>query len=133
MAMKQMTPDELKSNFVALEKLHFSQYEDGLIKKANKTFDRVYKLAVQIRTLPDKGAELLSELVDFSHDNVRMNAAYLLLPIDNKRALKTLSELRNSDVAWISMSAETCIQEWQAGRLDVDWFMKKYDRPMPNK
>jgi Domain of unknown function (DUF2019) len=126
--MKQLTPDGLKSEFVTLCILQFDHYYSGKIADANRTFDKIYKLAVQIRHLPDKGAEFLLDMISHPHRNVRVKSAYLLLPLDAQRALKELKELTKSDLVEERIDADMCIQEWNAGRLDVDWFMKKYDK-----
>lgn len=95
------------------------------IRAANKTFDKLYKSCARtMRSLPDEGESILKVLVQHEHPEVRAEAAYLLLPIDEKLAIRTLKVLASSAIPWVSSSSGTTMAEWKAGRLDVDWFMK---------
>jgi hypothetical protein len=124
--MKALTLDELKAEFIALNILQYDQSLAMLAKQANKTHVKIYKLAVQIRNLPDKGAAFLKNLLSHPHDQVKIIAAYLLLPLDSKLAISTFKPLVNSEIPMISTDAEMCMAGWKDGTMDVDWFMKKY-------
>jgi Domain of unknown function (DUF2019) len=119
------TDKQLTKLFEELCILQYEQVQEMKSKEANETFDKIYKLAVRARSLDDKGAEMLSGLIGHPNDNVKLKAAFLLLPLNSNAGLNALRRLANSKVQWISTNAEISAQEWKAGRLDVDWFLKK--------
>jgi len=119
--------EQLSIEFVDLCILQYEKMNSHLVKEANKAFDKIYRIASKIRRTPDGGRDFLVKLVNHPHRNVRAHAAYLLFPIDQQLSIKTLKEIeRNGEFAWEQINARTCIEEWKAGRLDVDWFLKKY-------
>jgi hypothetical protein len=100
---------------------------EGDTKSANRNFDLLMMLAAKIRRLEDGGSSILNELIVSHHESTRLHAAYLLIPINPDLATDELKKLAKtaSDV-FILSSARTTLEEWTAGRLDTDWFMKKY-------
>lgn len=126
--MKSLSIKEIEKKFIELNILQFDQMQLLKAGEANKTYDKIYKLSVQIRKLSDRGEKLLRGLIGHAHPNVRATAAYLMLPLDSRLALNVFNELSKCGIIWLAIDAEMCIKEWKAGRLDVEWFVKKYDK-----
>jgi hypothetical protein len=124
--MKALTPAEIKEEFIALNILQYNQFHALQSKQANKTHVKIYKLAVKIRNMHDRGELFLKGLLAHPHDQVKIIASYLLLPLDAKLALATFKPLVKSHIPLISTNAEMCMAGWKDGTMDVDWFMKKY-------
>jgi hypothetical protein len=102
---------------------------NGDIKGSNRAFDRLMKLAATIRTMEDRGESILKMLITSKHEATRSTAAYLLLPVNPVLATDELENLANrASNVFLLTSARTTLEEWSAGRLDVDWFIKKYDQ-----
>ncbi len=97
------------------------------VKGSNRAFDKLMKLASVIRTTEDGGRGILEELILSKHDAVRLTAAYLLLPINPELAsCELLSIANNSSNVFLASSARVTLEEWATGKLDTDWFVKKY-------
>jgi hypothetical protein len=94
------------------------------IKAANELFDRNYwDFGRTFRSLPDKGKAALLALTWHEDPAVRAHAAFLLLPLDERQALKVLTDLAGKGLPWISTNAKITVEEWKAGRLDIEGFL----------
>jgi hypothetical protein len=132
MKTPKLSMDDIKSQFESLAIAANEIMGDGGVKAANRAFDKLMKLASVIRTMQDGGKSILEELIVSKEEAVRSKAAYLLLPIDPERASQELLDLsKNASSVFLLTSAETTLEEWLAGRLDTDWFLKKYG-PKPS-
>ncbi len=68
---------------------------------------------------------MLRELIRSSHESVRGWAAYFMLTIDERLAVRTLQDIAGTtESASEKITCETTLEEWKAGRLNVDWFQK---------
>lgn len=100
---------------------------DGGVKAANRAGVRLNRLGCLIRTMDDNGKKILEELIVSEDEAVRSHAAYFLLPINPDLATRELINLaQNASNVFLLSSARTTLEEWLAGRLDTDWFVKKY-------
>ena len=128
----KLSVDDIKSQF---ESLAFAANEiigGGGVRAANRAHNKLMKLSAKIRTMEDGGKSILEELIVSKQEAVRSTAAYLLLPIDPERASKELLDLsKNASNVFVLSSTRTTLEEWAAGRLDTDWFLKKYG-PKPS-
>ena len=112
--------------FIEQATSHRELFIKGDVKGSNRAHDRLIHVAVHLRERSDRGERLLRELIRSDHEAVRSWAAYFLLPIDENLAVRTMQDIAEStQSATIHISNETTLAEWKAGRLDVDWFMKK--------
>ena len=70
---------------------------------------------------------MLRELVRSTERvSVRVWSAYFMLTLDAKLAIKTLQDVgRTTQSATLGITCDTTLDEWKAGRLDVDWFLKQ--------
>jgi hypothetical protein len=95
-------------------------------KKGNKAFDRLMRAAKQIRlTHHDGGAKFFTSLLSHDKPHVVSAAALNLIPFNPKLARKTYERLAKGSPGEVRLDAEITLEEWKAGRLDTEWFMKK--------
>lgn len=128
----KLSVGDMMSQFESLAVAASEPLRDGGVKAANRAGVKLMKLASMIRTMEDGGKRVLEELIVSKQEAVRSKAAYLLLPIDPKRASNELLNLsKNASNVFLLSSARTTLEEWAAGRLDTDWFIKKYG-PKPS-
>jgi Domain of unknown function (DUF2019) len=100
---------------------------DGGVRAANRAGVKLNRLACQIRAMDDQGRKILEELIESEVEAVRSDAAYFLLPINPDLATLELENLaKNASNVFLLTSAKTTLEEWSAGRLDTDWFIRKY-------
>jgi hypothetical protein len=133
--LKKSAPnaEEIASRFKLLAIAASEILGDGGVKAANRAGVKLSRLACQIRTMDDKGKKLLEALLVSNNEAVRSKAAYYLLPIRPDLATRELANLaKNASNVFLLSSARTTLEEWAAGRLDTDWFIKKYG-PKPPK
>lgn len=117
---------ELTRAFVEYATAHRELFVNRDIKGSNRAHDKLIKVAVQFRQLADRGEHMLRELVRSNHESVRGWAAYFMLTIDEGLAVRTLQDIvETTESASETVSCRVTLEEWQAGRLDVDWFLKK--------
>ncbi len=76
----------------------------------------------------DRGKPFFLKLQSHPLEHVRISAACDLLPLDQKTALRTLMQIAEHGEWEASLSAETAIAEWKAGRFDPYWYMKEGGR-----
>ena len=111
--------------FVRLAVAHLDLLNARDVNGSNRAHKQLNKLAKSIRESRDSGLALLSRLLRHENESVQAWAAYFLLPIDKLQAENALSRLAKNARDWIIQSdAEQTLTEWNAGRLDTDWFMK---------
>ncbi|MFK8252577.1 hypothetical protein [Ancylobacter terrae] len=126
--MKTATPETIESEIARLAIAQEELMTAGNVKAANKAFDALYRQARLMRSLPDRGLEMLLRLVLHPNRRVRTAAAYLMIPLDESRAIAILRAEAGSGPSWERFTAEMIIKEWEAGRLNVDWFMREPSR-----
>lgn len=126
MVRSPLTEEELFRAFVEHATAHRDLFVEGDVKASNRAHDKLIKVAVQFRQLPDRGEHMLRELIRSTNESVLVWAAYFMLTLDAKLAVKTLRDIaKTTESATIGITCDTTLQEWRAGRLDVDWFLKK--------
>jgi hypothetical protein len=128
-----LSANKISSKFKALAIASSELLGDGGVKAANRAGVKLNRLACRIRAMDDKGRKILEELIVSKEEAVRSHAAYYLLPINPDLATRELANLaKNASNVFLLTSAETTLDEWLAGRLDTDWFVKKYG-PKPSR
>ena len=118
-----ITPEEayLKS---AVELEHARNAYDH--KKGNKAYDRLMSAAKRIMMTRDDGGEsFFTSLLTHEMPHVVSAAAFNLVPFNPKLSRKTYEALAKGPPGEVRLSAEITLEEWEAGRLDPDWFMRK--------
>jgi hypothetical protein len=125
----------MKKNTTSLEEQyvnsaigHHELLMAGNLAGSNRVHKRLHDVTRKLRAKSDRGLSALIVLLDHQHPSVRLWAAAHLLPLDENRALKALQEISSNSKLYpwqLKTSAKTTIEEWKAGRLDADWFMKK--------
>lgn len=126
MARSPSTEEELIKAFVEHATAHKDLFIEGDVKASNRAHDRLIKVAVKFRQFPDRGEHMLRELIRSTNESVRGWAAYFMLTIDEKLAIRTMRDIaRTTQSASEKITCDTTLEEWKAGRLDVDWFLKK--------
>ena len=88
-------------------------------KKANKLFDRIHLIALVLRQT-EEGHLGLESLLKHENRGVRMKAAGEALAWDSEPAIAALEEL-SSPRGRHTLSAETTLREYRAGRMRFDW------------
>jgi HEAT repeat protein len=88
-------------------------------KAANRIFDRLHAIALQLRPL-ETGRRGLEELLDHENRGVRLKAAGDCLAWGSEAAISTLEDLV-SPRGTHSLSAQMTLQEYRAGRMRFDW------------
>jgi hypothetical protein len=111
--------NQLMAEIVRLIDLRWSLMVDRKVSKANKISDQLFELERQIPGLPDKGLRLLMQLAASPKDEVRIKAAWHLIPLDPSLAKKMLKDIeKNAINVFIRIEAETTLDEWKKGRID---------------
>jgi hypothetical protein len=90
---------------------------NGQPRKANKAYDRLYQLKVQMRRLPDRGEAAFKRLCGADDVELRLLAASNLLALDEAFAIDVLKEIAALPVGLSSLDAKTTLQEWRRGAL----------------
>jgi hypothetical protein len=125
--LKNHDETSLKKSFVKLSKLHRAYFVSGEIRKSNDIMDKILALGVYIHRLQDSGLSIYRELVSSKYEEVRSHAASFLLGLDSQLAEATLENLaEHANSASISLTAETTLEEWRAGRFDPNWFLHRH-------
>lgn len=88
-------------------------------KKANKLFDAIHLIALRLRET-EAGRQGLESLLQHENRGVRMKVAGEALAWGSEPAIATLEEL-SSPRGRHTLSAETTLREYRAGRLRFDW------------
>jgi hypothetical protein len=104
-----------------------SEYEDLAVAwdsetnagKANKIFDRIHSIALQLRPL-EEGKRGLEKLLVHPSRGVRLKAAADCLAWNSKAALTALEDLLTPRGSH-SLTAEMTLREYRAGRMRFDW------------
>ncbi|MEO5924742.1 MAG: hypothetical protein ABIR70_13035 [Bryobacteraceae bacterium] len=90
---------------------------DGQPRKANKAYDRLHQLKVQMRRLPDRGEVAFKRMCCVEDVELRLLAAANLLALDEAYAIGVLKEIAALPVGLTSLGAKTTLQEWRSGAL----------------
>jgi fumarate hydratase class II len=126
--------DDLISKFQTLAEAEAELLGNGDVRSSNQMAVKLMKLSAAIRTMEDGGVLVLNELIKSKNESTRSTAAYLLLPIDPDVATRELTNLcENGSNVFLANSARVTLEEWSAGRLDMDWFIKKYANKKPKR
>lgn len=90
--------------------------EEGDYKMANKYYDKIFKSVAVLKT--ENTLESLYDLLSNPIVGVRLWAAYFLLPVYEKQAIKVLEGIEKASGIH-SLTAETTIKEWRKGNLKL--------------
>ena len=94
-----------------------------------RTGDEAYaRMMIAARSIrlshSDGGEQFFTSLLSHGEPYVVSVAAFNLIPFNPKLARKTYERLARDADHMIVFNAEMTLNEWRAGRLDPDWFMK---------
>ena len=94
-------------------------------KASNKAFGKLYAAARKIRSQhPDSGEGFFSKLLNHPMPHVVNFAAFNLIPVNPELARQAICRLAEGPPGEVRFNARMTLQEWDAGRLDPEWFMK---------
>jgi hypothetical protein len=92
---------------------------DRKVSKANKISDQLFELERCIPGLPDKGSRILGRLALSPKEELRLIAAFHLIPLSLKAARKMLAVLaKKANNVHIKITARVALEELDAGRVD---------------
>ncbi len=95
-------------------------------KTSNKAYDKLYVAARKIRLhSADGGEAFFGSLLNHTMPYVSLCAAFNLIPFNPKLAQAIYKRLAKGPAGEVRIAAEMTLNEWKAGRLDPDWFMKE--------
>ncbi|WP_045732381.1 DUF2019 domain-containing protein [Pseudarthrobacter chlorophenolicus] len=109
-------PASLLSEYEELAVAWNSETNSG---KANKIFDRIHALALQLRS-GEEGKQGLERLLCHPVRGVRLKAAADCLAWNSSAAVTALEDLLTPRGTH-SLSAEMTLREYRAGRMRFDW------------
>ncbi len=89
-----------------------AQYGDS--KTANRCFENIKKIVMYLKC--NDSIYLLERFHNHPNIAVRVDAAILTLPLDEKKSLRVLKEIVKMNVR-SSLAAETATKEWKNGNL----------------
>lgn len=94
------------------------------VKKANKVSEQLFELERQLTKLPDGGAKILLKMAESDKDEIKIKAAFHLIPIRPNLAKNLLIDLvQNTENVPVKIEARTTLEEWNAGRLNYRQIM----------
>lgn len=93
----------------------FTTFENGDYKSGNKS----YKIVMECIVYLFQQQKMDTLRVHLTHENpyVREMAAFALLPFKQKECIIVLNELIKGHYKYVSVSAETLLEEWKGGTL----------------
>lgn len=101
------------------EELALAWDAERLARKANRLFDKLHAIAVQLRD-DEGGRTALESLLSHQNRGVRLKAASDCLAWNSSSAIRCLEGLVDPR-ATHSLDAEMTLQEFRAGRMRFDW------------
>lgn len=110
--------DELIANYIGAAKIHCEATNNGNSDAANVAYDTIIETLDELRKQPDKGHKILSALLNHDDLSVRVWAATHLLPLDEPKAIDSLSVIADKS-GIIAFDAKMVLEEWRLGRLKV--------------
>lgn len=97
---------------------------EGKVKRANKVSELLFELERQFASLPDGGVRILLKMADSDKDEIRIKAAFHLIPLRPNLAKKLLVDIiHNTENVPVKIEARTTLEEWTAGRLNYRQIM----------
>lgn len=115
----QTSPEEVHALLATYEDLAIAWDAERQAKNANRIFDRLHAIALQLRPL-ELGRHGLEALLAHENRGVRLKAAGDCLAWGSEAAISALEGLV-SPRGTHSLSAEMTLREYRAGRLRFDW------------
>lgn len=109
-----MTEHEVIDNYRQSIIRYYQATNEGNSRKVNKAYDKIIECYGEI-----KKQDLIAQLEPLIYDEfigVRLYASTHILPYNEGKAKKQLSELMNSDNL-VSLEAKYTIREWDEGNL----------------
>jgi hypothetical protein len=93
--------------------------ESGDYKRGNAAYDRMIAALAELRGHADQGEAVLTKLLNYPNEWVRLGAATHLLPLRAELASATLENLASGPQSQLEFIAEMVLREWRAVRLNV--------------
>jgi hypothetical protein len=109
-----------EDRFIDAARTHGLATRQGNPVAANGAHDDLVLALQDLRRTPDRGVEFLRCELGNEDASVAAWAALYLLPFKEKEASEALQRVAAQDIPRISFGAEMVLQEWQAGRLEVE-------------
>lgn len=115
---------QLLAEIIRLDELRWSLLAERKVRKSNKVGDQLFELERHIPSLPDKGRRLLMRLADSPKEELRIKAAFHLVPLQLEIARNLLVDLaKNARNVHVKIEARTTLEELNAGRIDYNRIM----------
>jgi hypothetical protein len=109
---------DLLARYVEAASLHGEATLEGDSQTANKQFDILYNVFMDIKSLGKQGRDGLLTLFEHPNPSVRCWAATHSLIYKERLAKRVLKKIQNSEANIIGFNAEMVLQEWQRGNLN---------------
>ncbi len=116
---RDLSSGEVQALLATYEELALAWDAERQAKKANRIFDKLHQIALQLRPL-ESGREGLESLLRHDNRGVRLKAASDCLAWGSEEALSTLEGLVEPRGTH-SLSADMTLREFRAGRVRFDW------------
>lgn len=114
----------LLEEILRLVAVRYDLLAERKVKKANKVSGQLFELERQLTKLPDGGAKILLKMAESDKDEIRIKAAFHLIPIRPNLAENLLIDLvQNTENVPVKIEARATLEEWNAGRLNYRQIM----------
>ncbi|MCB2362399.1 DUF2019 domain-containing protein [Clostridium estertheticum] len=111
-----MEEKEVIKNFIEATVRNGEALSQGNSSLANIEFDKIKIIYNELKN--NNKLDLLSSLLNYSNNNVRLKVATYLLPIKTEEAKQVLSELCTK-TGIIKIFAKATLKEWERGNLKL--------------
>lgn len=114
-----MGTEDSPSGYAAILAEWLRARSEGRVAAANRRVEQAHALAKRLRQYSEGRAEIEALFVH-ADDGIRLSAAYEALQWAPERAEPVIEAIRDSNGPE-SFNAGVTLEEWRAGRLDLDW------------
>jgi hypothetical protein len=111
----------LINKFIDATIIHSIESEGGDYRLANKNFNIAVKCICKIKEF-EGWVDVFKNLLDHENASIRVNAAYILLPIHSNLAKKTLRKCKSAPKG-VGFTAKIILKEWKSGDLKFPEFV----------
>jgi hypothetical protein len=109
-----------ENRFIDAARKHGLATREGDPSVANRAHDDLVTALQELRRTPDRGVAFLSDQLSNADASVVTWAALYLLPSKEKEASEALQRVAAQGLPRVSFGADMTLQEWRAGRLEVE-------------
>lgn len=113
-----MNTPEFSDAFINAAMSHGEGSETGNSKLTNKSYDKLIDIIRKYRSIHGSEKELVLPLLSHQNSSVCTWAALFSLPIDEARAMQTLTSISEKS-GIVSFSAKMTLEEWLKGALKI--------------